>query len=836
MGIGACVLLLILLLANFPFALALGTYKDYVYDQDYSAPSAPANRTELSCEFFSRSNTSCQVMALAPKSSRDQILFAIIRMQSPEENQDWVRYWNSRLPISNYYEEAGDGAYGENGSIRNAWFRLIDIYPSLFDPRDNYTYLPKQALISTKQSISMVVPTAKGAGICAQQYEISGYDYEVKKQAGDYSTKSYILPVERILAPGQKANLTISFSALAGYSASISRMKTERKCDAFGECATTQVCAPNGTASSTDTLSFGRDFPIKRYPSNFAYENRLLVPQRGYAQGFVKIEAPSDFLYWEMRIKGQTMRIQRNDLKFAVRGGSWPIITLQLESTPGRQQSLRVESINESDEDGVYRADIHYKMFVEAPDVGPSDCSFVLRTPFGTHSVENACDSNAVRSVITLTSEDAAAGYSTVVAKVADPLGMPLEGVDVEFSGGISAQKRATDARGMANITVGKREFTQTIAAKVAGGAEGGQSNAIAYVPGMGSGENRSIDVPKIAGAAAPILLIIIAVSALVAIFMKRRSSWAFWAVASFLALAALLPPAYAANGTGATGIQATLDACKNYDFDNAVRHFGECAESYRLATEFDSMRTTVGTLIANIAPLVVANPDITPYRGAYNSMAQIALALLRVAWAFNSLYLILNVFNPVKRNQALMQFIWLLVFVPFVYLSFGIIQNVLTLVNAISTWVAGPGSASALLNANQSVEFISENYEMLKLILPFLNLTYLILLARYILVIGTLLFFPFSLLLFFTSATRGFGRAAMTVTFAAMGLGVVNAVLMLIYGILSKSADPLLSSTFSTTFFSASFLIFFGFVNLFGLAVAFLSGILFIGQNRPEA
>lgn len=316
--------------------------------------------------------------------------------------------------------------------------------------------------------------------------------------------------------------------------------------------------------------------------------------------------------------------------------------------------------------------------------------------------------------------------------------------------------------------------------------------------------------------------------------WVMRKRSGSTWVILPLLLLLSFAPHLHAADGgdIAQADIQYTLDACKNYDFDNAVRHFGECAEAYRVSTEFSSMRRTAAVLVANIAPLIVANPDISPYRSAYSNMVLIALALFRVAWAFNSLYLILNIFNPAKRSQALKQYVWLIVFVIFAYASYSIVQDTISALNSLSVWIAGTDASATLSQATLSAEFIVENYEMLKLVLPFLNLSYLVLLARYITVIGMILFFPFTLLLFFTSATRGFGKAAMAVTFASLGLGVLNSILLLIYNILLKTADPTLAGGFASTFFSASFIIFFGFVNLMVLSVSFLSGIIFIGRG----
>jgi len=316
---------------------------------------------------------------------------------------------------------------------------------------------------------------------------------------------------------------------------------------------------------------------------------------------------------------------------------------------------------------------------------------------------------------------------------------------------------------------------------------------------------------------------------------LMRRRSLGPWMLISMLLILGLGSGIFAQGIESIDGldVQATLDACRNYDFDNAVRHLGECSESYRIATEFSAMRRTAGVLVENIAPLVVANPDITPYKTAYSNMVLIALSLFRVAWAFNSLYLILNIFNPTKRSQALRQYVWLIVFVIFTFASFSIVQDSISAINSVSVWIAGTAAADNLSQATLSTEFVVENYEMLKLVLPFLNVSYLILLARYITVIGMLLFFPFTLLLYFTSATRGFGKAALTVTFAALGLGVLNAILLLIYNILMQTQDAALAGSFASTFFSASFIIFFGFVNLIVLCVSFLSGIMFIGGEN---
>ncbi|MFH1306039.1 MAG: Ig-like domain-containing protein [Candidatus Micrarchaeota archaeon] len=835
----ATLIFVFLLLAPEGLALVPGEYTDYVYETDYNYPQEPAH-IELNCSFFYTDDNACDLLEKVPNSSKKSIVLGMIRKQYPDENQDWVRYWNKLLPVGRYYENAtieelnmSDGMRGENGSLKNTWFRLIHIYPSVFDEKDGYYYVPKQALLLTKSEIDFVVPNPQEGEWCKQKYDISGYDYELKTKIKDFETTSHIIPISGILWPSEKANLTLELNAIGKYSHNLSAWANETEC-VGANCTITTVCKINQSSDVEDMLNLSADFPIKRYPDAFYYDNKLAVPARGFAKGIVDLQLPEDFLYYQISVKGQSFVLRKNEIKIVSRGEVYPVLQVNLISAPSKSGTLHITSLNESVQGGVYNAQIKYKVFVESPDVKESDCYFYVFTPFGIREIEDACRTMRSNAKLELRILNISNGEAIVVAKVRDQLENPVEGIQVEFSGGQSPQRKTTDAEGNTEVIILQRESTQTIVAEIIESENVAGAKDTIFIPGKGAGPEGKIQVLDLLWQASPILLIMLIVSTMLMWVMKKRSNTA-WALAPLLIIAILSSNIFAqeTDGIDEIDVQATLDACKNYDFDNAVRHFGECAEAYRISTEFSAMRRTATVLVANIAPLIVANPDIKPYKSAYINMVLIALALFRVAWAFNSLYLILNIFNPTKRSQALNQYMWLIVFVIFVYASFSIVQDTISAVNSVSTWIVGTDAASTLSQATLSAEFIVENYEMLKLMLPFLNLSYLILLARYITVIGMILFFPFSLLLFFTSATRGFGKAALTVTFAALGLGVLNAILLLIYNILLKTSDPALSGSFATTFFSASFIVFFGFVNLVVLLIAFFSGIVFIGRGN---
>ncbi|MFA5108840.1 MAG: Ig-like domain-containing protein [Candidatus Micrarchaeia archaeon] len=813
-----------------------GTYTDYVYASDYQAPRAP-NPVPLNCSFFYRDdNSTCNILQKVPDSAQDSITLGIIRRLYPDENQDWVRFWNSKLPIERYYDNTTliylnetDGKWGENGSLKNAWGRMIEIYPSAYDEQGKYFYVPNQAMLLINSNLEFVVPNPQNESICAQQYKINGYEYNISTRIGSFETDSQIIPFSSMLAPGQKENMTITFYAKGGYLQNISLWQNDTVC-IKANCTITQVCRYNFTKNAQDSLNMSISIPVKRYSDDFSYDNKLAVPKRGFANGIAKLTLPKDFLFYKLTVKGQSFMLTKNELKITKRGEIYPVLQINLISSPSKSGTLHITSINESEDDKNYYADIKYKLYVETPDVRESDCEFLMYTPFGIREIKDACTTERSNAKLTLAITNISAGEAIIRANVTDQLGTPIEGMLVEFSGAISPQIKATDINGVAQIKVEQFESTQTVVAKVMESESVASASDVVFLPGKGTSSDGKLQIWDLVGQAAPIFLIVLIVSSLM-IWLRGKRSKAAWALLPMLMIFALCAHSYAQADVGSqTDVQATLDACKNYDFDNAVRHLGECSESFRMATEFNAMRRTASILVASIAPLIVANPDITPYRSAYVNMVLISLALFRVAWAFNSLYLILNIFNPQKRSEALRQYVWLIVFVIFVYASFSIVQDTISAVNSVSTWIAGTDAASTLSQATLSTEFVVENYEMLKLVLPFLNMSYLILLARYITVIGMILFFPFSLLLFFTSATKGFGKATLTVTFASLGLGVLNAILLLIYNILLRTADPTLTGTFASTFFSASFIIFFGFVNLLVLCIAFLSGIVFIG------
>ncbi len=820
------------------YCLESGLYSNYIYETDYRGVNLPYP-ISIDCNYFYENTSTCMILDKISNESKQSVILGLIKRTYPDENHDLLRAWNNHLNISKYYDQSTlfglnitDGQFASNGSMKNVWIRLINIYPSVFKESENYYYVPDQALLISGSNADLIIPNPKEGEYCKQNYDIKGFDAIKKTNIKNFETQSQIIPFSSILSVGEQANLSHSLYVKSNFAREIWTMQDSGSCSSEN-CTVPKVCKLNISEQVYDTAFVNVSIPIKRYSNTFSYQNEIAVPTRGFAQGVINLELPQDFLFYQFTIKNQVFRLSKNELKITTRGEIYPILQLNLISSPSRSGNLFITSITEDNYDTVYRAQIRYKLYIDSPNISDADCHFYMMTPFATQEVLDAC--NSVRSTASMNLEVFTTQNSTtaiVNATVKDQLSNPIESIDVEFVSADLRTVKKTDANGIASASVNRKESTQTLVARVLDTQQYAQTQSTIFLPGVGASPQGESQILGLILQALPIFLIIVIVSFLVRILMRKRTGGLF----ALLLLVFLLSPSLysqAVDESGNLDVQSTLDACRNYDFENAVKHLGECSESYRIAVEFSAMRTTASVLVENIAPLVVANPDILPYKERYADMVLIALSLFRVAWAFNSLYLILNIFDPTKRSKALHQYAWLIVFVIFVHVSFSILQDGVSAVNSVAGWIAGTNAADNLSEATLSTQFVIENYEMLKLVLPFLNLSYLILLARYILVIGMILFFPFSLLLFFTSATRGFGKATLTVTFASLGLGVLNAILLLIYNILVQTQDMALAGSFASTFFSASFLIFFGFINLIVLSISFLSGIVFIGGGN---
>ncbi|MCL6089307.1 MAG: Ig-like domain-containing protein, partial [Candidatus Marsarchaeota archaeon] len=592
-------LLLLILQTN---ALNPGQYTDYVWQTDYHPPPAPA-AYPLNCSFFVPDPAVCASLPADEGAGAQAVLLGAIRSGMPEQDQDLVRQWDGSLPIGAYYEsvpigsgrnnETGallaDGAWGENGSLRNMWFRLLNLYPSAYDERDGHYYLNGQTLMQTYTRVKFVVPNPQDGAWCAQSYDIKGYDFALVESLDGYSTQGRILPVSQLLAEGEKANLTLSMEAVGEYSFSLSPFENNTN----GGSGNSTACGPASLNHTIDTLSLTRTYPIKRYPDAFDYSHVIAIPASGFAQGLVRLKLPSDFLSYQLRVRGYTYSVGRNDLRLVSRGGLEPLLRLDIIPAPARGGTLDITRLSENDSNGIYEAEIRYKLPIVSPDIGPQECTFRMTTPFETKEVVNACEPTRSSGQIAMQIVQMQSGSGLVQALVTDPLGNPQQGVNVQFTALDGMWEQATNAQGLAQVWIPQQASMVPVEARLVGSMKVAEAQAMLFLPGKGQYAPGEKSLTDWLVAQAPILLILLMVSSLMLWLARRRSSAVLVLV---LALAMLLPSAWAQNASlndntslavgnaGLGDLQATLDACQNYDFTNAVRHFGECAQSYQMA------------------------------------------------------------------------------------------------------------------------------------------------------------------------------------------------------------------------------------------------------------
>ena len=305
------ILVLLLFFLPHPQAVLSGSYTDYTYRTDYLEPSAPET-VPLNCTFFYRDGSTCTILEKIGGESRDRVLLGIIRRLYPDENQDWVRFWNTRLPIGKYYEyvqiedlNISDGDYYSNNSLQNTWIRLIDIYPSVFSEEREFYYVPNQALVLGASNVDFVVPNPNSGEWCKQEYDIQGYEVEQKSIIGGLETKGKIVSFGNALSDGEQKNLSYSLFVNAAYSQKLWNWQNDTVCEG-SNCTITQRCELNVSNSTVDAINLSVSVPVRKYSNAFSYENRMAVPKRGFAKGVIDLELPVDFLFYQITIKGQS--------------------------------------------------------------------------------------------------------------------------------------------------------------------------------------------------------------------------------------------------------------------------------------------------------------------------------------------------------------------------------------------------------------------------------------------------------------------------------------------------------------------------------------------------
>lgn len=280
------ILAFLLFLSPLVYPIISGSYTDYTYQTDYSPPIEPT-KTNLSCTFFYRDGNTCNILTKIPDDSKDSVLLGIIKRLYSDENQDWVRFWNSRLPIKDYYENAtieelniSDGQYYSNNSLQNTWIRLINIYPSVYSEEGGFYYVPNQALILGASNVDFVVPDPQEADLCKQEYDIQGYDVAQKSIISGFESESQIMPFSTTLDNGEIANLTYALFVNGTYSQKLWKWQNTTECDG-ANCTITQSCELNISNNTVDSLNLSVQVPLKRFSNEFSYNNQMAVPQKG---------------------------------------------------------------------------------------------------------------------------------------------------------------------------------------------------------------------------------------------------------------------------------------------------------------------------------------------------------------------------------------------------------------------------------------------------------------------------------------------------------------------------------------------------------------------------
>ena len=162
-------------------------YHDFVWASDYSAPIRPPDTILDNCLNTGVDPAICNSFANPnlTESDKRQLVLAGLVNTSAFPDFGAAENWNQNSPYTKY---APDGvATRSSTNIRDAWNKIVAIYPSLYG-KDGSLLVNSTGQVDSRHGFSFVVQKETFSSDCATSYEICGYDVQVSDAFGSPST------------------------------------------------------------------------------------------------------------------------------------------------------------------------------------------------------------------------------------------------------------------------------------------------------------------------------------------------------------------------------------------------------------------------------------------------------------------------------------------------------------------------------------------------------------------------------------------------------------------------------------------------------------------------
>jgi len=214
---------------------------------------------------------------------KDLLISDIFSKNKTIPDFDFVNSWNTNLNIKN----SPDNKYQNQGSIRNAWVKIIALMPSILE--NDTLYIPEQGKILIRYNYDVVLPSGTASGDCKTSYSLDSkkemlYIYLNSKLIGQNQISSF--------STDSKDNIFIAKLKI-DVTYKIKHYKRNKYCAEYeeGKCVRYKsVCEYSYTETKTDILTPSSSLQAKLYESQPNSSFKITDKYSGITKGVLTAE------------------------------------------------------------------------------------------------------------------------------------------------------------------------------------------------------------------------------------------------------------------------------------------------------------------------------------------------------------------------------------------------------------------------------------------------------------------------------------------------------------------------------------------------------------------
>jgi len=217
------------------------------------------------------------------QAEKDLLIADIFNKNKTIPDFDFIYSWNTNLNIKN----SPDNKYQSNGSIKNAWVKIISLMPSVLE--DNILYIPEQVKILTRYNYDVVLPSGTASGDCKTSYSL-----EDKKESLDLYVNSQLIGYDQLTAfiiKDNPENLNFIARLKIEVKYKVDHYQNKKYCSGYkdGKCIKYKtVCEYRSTNYQTDTLSLTDNLNAKLYRNQLNSSFKITDKYNGITRGILE--------------------------------------------------------------------------------------------------------------------------------------------------------------------------------------------------------------------------------------------------------------------------------------------------------------------------------------------------------------------------------------------------------------------------------------------------------------------------------------------------------------------------------------------------------------------